>query len=65
MTDTPDKPTPTPGQIAAAEDRAERARLAAELAAILKRLGIAAGPGPGFATRRRDRMLRPLRTREG
>ncbi|WP_279482299.1 hypothetical protein [Aureimonas sp. SK2] len=65
MTDTPEKPAPSPGQIAAAEDRAERERLAAELQAILTRLGIVLAPRPGFAARRRDRMLRPRQTREG
>lgn len=54
-------------QIAAAADRSEQARLDADLAAALRNgsVLVVEAPRPGFAARRRDRMLRVQQTREG
>lgn len=48
-------------------NRQEAERLRAAMSSTLQRLSIAPEPRPGFAGRRRDRMLRvpSTRTREG
>lgn len=53
-------------QTIAESDRAERERLDADIAAALARHGVLmVDCRPGFAARRRDRMLRVRQTRKG
>lgn len=55
----------TERQLEVEAERAEKQRIDAKIAAALARHGIFTEPRPGFAARRRDRMLRVQRTRDG
>lgn len=57
--------TPEERRAAYEADRQEAERLREAMTETLQRLGISPEPRPGFAARRRDRMLRVPTTRRG